>query len=129
MPKGTVVAATFGSLGVIVFPECLVVLHHVVSSIHESIAKGRRSPFGHPGLLRREVSGLVNGRIETCKGKQLRGFEKRCMSPISPRIIPPLMGPMPGMVMMTESREKTMSLISDSIASIWLSSSLIWAID
>ena len=39
MPKGIVMTAALGFLGIIVFPESLVVLHNIVSSIHESITK------------------------------------------------------------------------------------------
>ena len=71
MPQCTVVGTAGGTFGIIVVPESVVALNYVVSGIDECISQGSGSTFGHPGLLRLEVAGLINSGIEACICKQL----------------------------------------------------------
>ena len=72
VPEGIVMRPAFRDLGVIVRFESGVILNHVVSSVHQSIAKDSGAPFRHPGTLRLEVSRLIDRRVKNSKGKQLR---------------------------------------------------------
>ena len=76
MPERTVMATAFSTLRLIVIVECRIVLNNIMCSIHQSIAKSRRTALGHTSVLRRELSRLVNGWIKSCEGKQLARFGK-----------------------------------------------------
>ena len=56
MSESTVMAAAFSTLRLIVIVECRVVLNNIMCSIHQSIAKSRRTALGHTSVLSRELS-------------------------------------------------------------------------
>lgn len=129
MPKCIVVRLAFSPLGIVISLEGCVVSNNVPSCINKSVAQYARATFGHTSRLSLKVTRLINRWIQTGKGKQLVRMGKRWISPISPRIIPPLRYPIPGMVMMTESLNFMISVVSVSILSSWLSSnSICWIV-
>lgn len=111
MPQGVVVILTLRTLGIIETAEHVVDTDDVVSSINESVTKDTGTTFGHSSMAGIEIAGLVNGRIQSCKGQQF-GRRRKAMNiaPISPRIIPASMQLMLGMVRMTESKDMIMNL-------------------
>ena len=76
MPESIIVCPALRHLGVIIRFEGGIVLYHVMSSIHQCIAKDFRSSLGHPGFLRLKVTRLINGRVKTGEGEQLLGLRE-----------------------------------------------------
>ena len=91
MPEGVVVSPAFRHLSVIVSLEGGIVLYDIVGCVDECIPEHPGAEFGHPGASGTVITGLVDRRSRPAKASSLVGLEKRCISPISPRIIPPLM--------------------------------------
>lgn len=70
---------TLRTLGIIETAEHVVVTDDVVSSINESVTKDTGTTFGHSSMAGIEIAGLVNGRIQSCKGQQF-GRRRKAMN-------------------------------------------------
>ena len=77
VPKGIIMRPALRRLGVIVSFEGGIVFHHVVCSIHQRIAQDFGSAFGHSGAFSLEVSGLIDGRVQTGECQQLHNNDAR----------------------------------------------------
>lgn len=77
VPEGIIMCPALRHLFVIVILEGGVVLHDIVCCVHECVPEHSGAAFGHPGAPDTVIARLIDRRVQTGKGKQLIGAEKR----------------------------------------------------
>ena len=69
--EGGIVSPALGAFQIVVFPEGLVVLHHVVRRIDQRIAKNSGAALGHSGFPGCKLAGLPDRGIKASESQEL----------------------------------------------------------